>query len=157
VARRAGVGKPTIYRRWRNKAFLTHDAVYPGLDDMEIVWDTGDVAADLRRHIDNMVMLFSQPASVAAAPALLAEFGAHPELRDALWERLEIPARRGFVAMVEAAQQRGQVRADLDADTLFHALAGSVLWQACALGTTAGAGFEAHLCDLVLRGVLPPG
>lgn len=155
VAKRAGVGKPTVYRRWRNKAFLAHEAVYPDIRELEIEWDTGDFASDLRRHVANMVVLFTQPEVVTAGPALLAEYPSNPELRDALWQRLEYPARAGFVSMTRAAQERGQARSDLDPDTLFDVMAGSVLWRACTFGLDVGGTFERHLTDLLLGGVLP--
>src|SRR5919201_1691169 len=48
VARRAGVHRPTIYRRWRSKAELVHAAIYPAGDVTLRVPDTGDFARDIR-------------------------------------------------------------------------------------------------------------
>ncbi len=32
IASTAGVSRPTIYRRWKSKALLVHEAVFPDLD-----------------------------------------------------------------------------------------------------------------------------
>src|SRR3954452_824138 len=63
VARRAGVGKHTVYRRWPSKAALL-------LDALSRVWttdldyhDTGDVRADLREQ-------FLRSAPALASPPI---------------------------------------------------------------------------------------
>src|SRR5947209_4406125 len=50
IAARAGVGKPTIYRWWNNKAHLAYDASCSTAASV-VVADTGDFPTDLRRFV----------------------------------------------------------------------------------------------------------
>src|SRR4051812_36219821 len=50
VAARAGGGKPTIYRWWKNKAHLAYDASCSTAAKV-VVPDTGDWETDLRRFV----------------------------------------------------------------------------------------------------------
>ena len=49
IARRAGVGKQTIYRWWPSKGAVVLEAATHSLDPVVKFPDTGDVVADLRR------------------------------------------------------------------------------------------------------------
>jgi AcrR family transcriptional regulator len=155
IAQRAGVGKPTVYRRWSSKAALAHEAVFPDISSLELEWDTGDFATDLRRHVRNFVDLLNEPAAVVTAPALLAEFYADQDLRDGLWSRLESPARDGFAGLVATAAKRGEVRSDVDAHLLFDIMAGTVLWRACAVGIDES--FPDELASMLLAATQPDG
>ena len=81
IARRSGVDRPAIYRRWRTKAELVHAAIYPAGDLTLRVRDSGDFARDLRRFARNAVQLFSRPEVMAAIPGLMIDIRHDPSLR----------------------------------------------------------------------------
>lgn len=130
IARRANVSRPAIYRRWRSKAQLVHEAVYPADEDQTFhLPETGDFAADLGTIITSTLEVFSRPEVLAAVPGLLAEQRDDPELRNLLARRLEADARAEFAAFVERAVTRGEARSGLRGDVLFDAFVGAALFR----------------------------
>lgn len=126
IARRAGVSRPAIYRRWPSKALLVHEAVFPA-NAVELP-QAASFADEVARHVRATIAVFSSAAARAAIPGLIVEMRHDPALRELLAARIEQEARRRFVEDVVArAVAAGEVRADLDADTVFDAITGAVL------------------------------
>jgi AcrR family transcriptional regulator len=166
VARRAGVHRPAIYRRWRTKAELVHAAVYPEGDVTLRVTDSGDLARDLRTCVRNAIGLFSRPEVMAAVPGLVADLRHDLALQRRLLPAIEASARADFAHLVAGAVARGEARPDVDAGALFDALAGTVLFRVVTAGPQGLRGLERTLTALLLdgagatkrrRGRAPPG
>jgi AcrR family transcriptional regulator len=82
VAATAGVGKATIYRRWRTKSDLVTDAVAE-LSAMTITLpDTGSLEGDLRALLHGLVAAVNGPLG-AATLSLMSALPHEPALRDA--------------------------------------------------------------------------
>src|SRR5215212_10748243 len=82
VASEAGVGKATIYRRWRTKQDLVVDTI-SDLNRAEATTpDTGSLEGDLRLVMHQMVSMVSGPTG-AATQALLSTIPHQPALADA--------------------------------------------------------------------------
>src|SRR3954470_14545799 len=60
VARRAGVTRPTIYRRWPSKVHLAYEAAFP-VADLQPITFTGDLRTDLHRLIDGAARAYARP------------------------------------------------------------------------------------------------
>jgi AcrR family transcriptional regulator len=71
VASKAGVGKATIYRRWRSKLPLVVEAfsLLPTLEDT----DTGDLVGDLKGMLRNYLELFNSTPLGTVLPSLAGE------------------------------------------------------------------------------------
>lgn len=158
VARRAGVGRPTVYLRWPSKAQLVHEAVFPDIAAEDLPIPHGaSFAEDVRVMTDQAVAYLARPEVLAAAPGLMAEFAADPELRRLMAARLEDRLRVHLHARVAAAVAAGEARADLDPDLLLDVVTGSVLF-ALLVRPPGDRGIDpAALAELVLHGVLPRG
>src|SRR3954467_2921289 len=76
VARRAGVGKASLYLRWSSKEALLADALTTGLLQVSDV-DTGTLRGDLVDLATQMLDLYAGPSS-RAAMRLALEVGAIP-------------------------------------------------------------------------------
>src|SRR5207245_8659067 len=61
VARRAGVGKASIYRRWPSKGALAFDAVADTILATQRTPDTGSLEGDLREVAENWVRGSNNP------------------------------------------------------------------------------------------------
>jgi AcrR family transcriptional regulator len=129
VARRAGVSRPAVYRRWPSKAQLVHEAVFPGIapSDLPIPHSAG-FAADVKTMLEQAVSYLSRPEVLAAAPGLMAEFRTDPALRQLMAARLEDQLRAGLARRVEAAITAGEAAPGTDAGLLLDVITGTVLF-----------------------------
>jgi AcrR family transcriptional regulator len=112
VASEAGVGKATIYRRWRTKQDLVVDTI-SDLNRAEATPpDTGSVESDLREMMHQMVALIAGPTG-AATLSLLSTMPHQPALAEAFRNGPLAVWRQSYDAIWERAEQRGEVRAGL--------------------------------------------
>ncbi len=151
IARRAGVHRPPIYRRWRSKAEIVHEAVYPSTDTSLRIVDTGNLLADLRVIVRHAIQLFSRAEVLAAFPGLMAEYRRHPEMRERLSPRMETSSRETFARLIDAAVRRGEAQAGVPTDTLFDTLAGTILFAIASRGVQALATLEDDVTRVLLR------
>lgn len=156
VAARAGVTKPTVYRRWPVKGALVWDAVF-GRTKVAPMPDTGDVASDLRVIVGWGVDEFTAPEARAALPGMVAEFGSNRELRHLVREALVAPEYARVRAVLDRARERGQLRDDTDVELLIDVLVGTVFARATVLDHPVDDRLVDELVDLVLTGVAPGG
>ncbi len=155
VARRAGVGHMSIYRRWPSKADLVHELVFPAEQGFAVPSGTpfDEVVRELAR---GMLANLSRPEARAAIPGLQVEAQADPELRRRLASRLEPGARAILRRAAAEAAERGEIRAGVDADVVYDAVLGTALaapFTTRAVGSQALAG---TLADLLLDGIRTP-
>ena len=113
VAAEAGVGKATIYRRWRTK----HDLVVDTISDINRVIavppDTGSVEGDIRAVMDLVVTTVQSPAG-AAVRSLLPAMQYQPALVEAFRTGPLAMWRSAFAEVWARAEARGEVRPGLD-------------------------------------------
>jgi AcrR family transcriptional regulator len=152
VARRAGVSRPTLYLRWSSKAALVHDTVF-GVSPEGALAQSDDLLADLAALVSGAVALFADDAVAAAVPGLLADYHDHPELREALRDRVDRPVRAAFRSRVASAAASGQLPVGVDADALFDALVGAVIFRVLVTGETEGV---AEPLIALARHLVPP-
>lgn len=106
VAARAGVGKPTVYRRYSNKTALVFEAVF-GKTKAQTDPDTGSLASDLREAYRWAVEEFAAPAARAALPGLIADLAANPQLAELVRTQVIGPEYARVRAALERARERG--------------------------------------------------
>lgn len=158
VARRARTTKPAIYRRWRGKAHLVHEAAFRTADaaapDLDGTSD-GTLAGDVRVMVAATARMLSTPVARAALPGLVAEFQADPLLHAALLERFRDGPIAEVAERLAAAAASGEARPDLDPQAVIEAIAGSVLF-ALLLDITAdlGPAWVDRTTSLLLRGIV---
>ena len=112
VASEAGVGKATIYRRWRTKQDLVVDTI-SDLNRAEATTpDTGSVEGDLREMMHQMVALIGGPTG-AATLSLLSTMPHQPALAEAFRNGPLAVWRDSYDRIWERAEQRGEVRPGL--------------------------------------------
>ncbi|HZH21659.1 MAG TPA: TetR/AcrR family transcriptional regulator [Geodermatophilus sp.] len=126
VAAEAGVGKATIYRRWRTK----HDLVVDTLSDINraiaVPPDTGSVESDIRALMDLIATTVQSPAG-AAIRSLLPAMQYQPALVDAFRNGPLAVWRSAFSAMWARAEARGEVRAGMDKSVTGEAISALIV------------------------------
>ena len=130
VASRAGVGKPAIYRRFRDKAELVATVIDTELPQLELP-DAGDTHAELWSGVDRGFPA-DAPGYVGLIGGLIAEQERHPELIEAFRQSVLLPRRAIAQAAIERGQARGDIRADISSMAALDLLAGPLLARAFA-------------------------
>ena len=151
VAARAGVSKPTVYLRHPTKADLATAAI-ASMRAASRPAPTGDVRADLIAHLRMLRAGLERPYGMATLGTVLAEEHETPELLALFRERLVAPRRRELRAVLAAARDRGELRADADLDVAVAALVGAFFARYLA-GESLGGRFVTSLVDTVLDGL----
>jgi AcrR family transcriptional regulator len=108
VAAEAGVGKATIYRRWRTKEDLVVDTIADLNREMAIPPDTGSVDGDLRALTDSMRSVITGPTG-AATLSLLSTMPHQPALAKAFQDGPLGVWRNVFAEVWARAEARGEV------------------------------------------------
>lgn len=133
VARRARAGKAALYRRWSTKQDMVLDAVVSVSLPVAPTPSSGDLAVDIANVIRSVDAWISDPLMSRVLPDLLAEAKRNPDLADALNERVRANRREFGRTMIEAAIDRGAVRADIDVEYALDLMAGPIFWRVCGL------------------------
>ncbi|MET0910124.1 MAG: TetR/AcrR family transcriptional regulator [Ilumatobacteraceae bacterium] len=151
LAQRAGVSKASIYRRWPSKELLVIDALRSAMGPLDTV-DTGDVGADLRAILGDLVARFSSKDRMRDVLPHLIEVATHdPALRvelDAYTQLRRVPMR----TILERGVARGEISPDVDLDTLIDALLGPIIYRRLLTGGTIDTAFIERLLALVVPG-----
>jgi AcrR family transcriptional regulator len=129
VARRAGVGKHTIYRRWPSKTALLLDALARVWSTDLDYQDTGDLRADLREQFLRSAPTLSAPPIGPVYRAVIAEAQSDPELRATLHERFLVTVERATLDRITRAQQTGELVPDADLEYAAEVLCGSLYYR----------------------------
>ncbi|MFD6658003.1 TetR/AcrR family transcriptional regulator [Streptomyces parvus] len=174
IAARAGVGKQTIYRWWPSKAAVLMDAFLdlagraaedagagsgagsggtgepaPGIPD------TGDLAADLKLVLRATVDELNEPALEAPTRALTAEGIVDAKLGAEFVHKLLDPQLALYVTRLRAAQEAGDVRADVDPRIALELLIGPLMhrWLLRTLPLTHA--YADEIVDYAVGGLAP--
>ena len=124
VAREANVGKPAIYRRYRDKADLAAAAIAAIGGDMTNPLNTGDSRADLVEFVQRVSETLPQ-VGVPLLGTIFAERERHPELHARFRERVTEPRRALARELLERGMARGDVRDDINVEVLVDHLIGA--------------------------------
>lgn len=158
VARRAGVGKSTVYLRWQDKDSLLIDAVDARTGSIEDV-DTGSFHGDLVELSANLFRHYLDPAGWATL-RLAVDAAASPSSLGTFSARIADQHTASVLTIVARAVERGEAPADLAAASLVFCLYGAVTMQTLMLSGTDRQLSEAEirqrvtdLVDFVLAGV----
>lgn len=112
VASEAGVGKATIYRRWRTKQDLVVDTI-SDLNRAEAAPpDTGSLEGDLRQMLRSLVAVITGPTG-AATLSLLSTVPHQPALAEAFRNGPLAVWRSSFEEIWSRAERRGEVQPGL--------------------------------------------
>ena len=129
VARRAGVGKSALYRRWASKQEMVLAVVAEFSVGQAEFPDTGSLRSDVRAALDALVQWLSHPRFSRILPDLVAEMARRPELSDLVAGLIGQPRRERGVLMFQRAIQRGELHPDTDLELALDLLAAPIYWR----------------------------
>jgi AcrR family transcriptional regulator len=154
VAARAHVTKPTVYLRYPTKGALVFEVLLGRTKALKDP-DAGDLRADLCYAYQAGVDEVAAPEARAALPILLAELSTSPELARLVQSRVLGPEYQRVRALLQQAQERGEVRADVDLRLIIDAFFGTALARAILIGGPLDHNFSTALVDLLIHGMAP--
>ncbi|HEX4189501.1 MAG TPA: TetR/AcrR family transcriptional regulator [Marmoricola sp.] len=158
VARRAGVGKSTIYLRWADKNELLNDAVARRSEQLREI-DTGTFRGDLAQLADLFVAHLQDPIGWATF-RIAVDATREPDVLAAFTTAVVDQHRLAVGSIVERAIDRGEVDPAFPLETIVEVVYGTVIAQSLKMprhGPTlrkedVSPGVE-PLLDLIIRGV----
>ncbi|MEU6223907.1 TetR/AcrR family transcriptional regulator [Streptomyces sp. NPDC047042] len=133
VARRAGVGKTAVYRRWRSKLHLVLDLVSAIAVQGLPAPDTGTLEGDLRMLYELTSRALRHPVASQIIPDLQAEAARNPEIADAMQKALREGQEGVASGIVAAAEQRGEIRSGIDPDLALDLISGPLYWRSVVI------------------------
>lgn len=154
VARRAGVGKATIYRRYRSKGELITAAI-AGLVSEITIPDTGATRTDLRALMRGAVEVYRGSLEAAVMPSLVEAMSRDVELARLVREEFLTRRRAALQEVLERGIERGDLQRDLDLDLALDVFGGPLFYRLLITGGPIDDHLADGVVELILRGFAP--
>ena len=152
VARRAGVHKTTLYRRWGTREDLVLEAMLERAGERISVPDTGSLRGDLLELARTAAANAASPEVAAMARAAVAQMPHDSRLAAAnhrFWdERLALDG-----AIVEQAIERGEVAPDTQPRQVIESVLGPIHLRLLLTGEPINDAFLSGVVDVVVDGI----
>ncbi len=126
IASRAGVGKTTIYRRYRSKEELVADAIESQRIDV-VIPDSGNLWEDLDALIQSAAQITFTPLGRQTVALIISSAASNPQFAQLYTAKYLQPRRQAFSTVLERAKARNEIPADLDPELVFDLLSGIML------------------------------
>ncbi|MFC3576526.1 TetR/AcrR family transcriptional regulator [Streptomyces yaanensis] len=156
IARTAGVGKATIYRRWSNKEDLFVDVLCAAEpDDPELP------GTSMRDDLVVLLESLRQRGLASRASAILrnvqAQMKSSPKIWAAYHATVIAPRRRLGIEVLRRGQKNGELRQDVDVDLMNDILVGPMLVRSVLRPDARldEEGLAERIVDTVLAGLRP--
>jgi AcrR family transcriptional regulator len=152
VARRAGVGKPTLYKWWPSKAALVfamfHERLAVEPKPSRAVSAEAVLRSGVRRLIGELRGLFGK-----VMVELIAEGQSDPALLRELYERHIAERRDAAIANIERGKANGELQASVDADLLIDQIIGALYYRLLLRFAPLTEDYADRLIDHAFRGL----
>ncbi len=151
VAARAGVGKSTIYRHWRDKLALIADAFEASHETMVPETQTGTARERVDRLVRHVAEVAVDSTFSRCIPALIEGAARDPRLRE-FHHRYSAERRRSLISVIQEGISGREFAADIDAELAATTLLGAIFYG-CLM---AAEPFDPELSGDLVSAVLPP-
>ena len=126
IARRAGVGKATIYKWWPSKAYVALDAFLRKMNRMVPTPDTGSAERDFKEQLDSLVTFYTSPTGRIFGQ-FIAEGQSDREFARLLRERFFKPRREVVGVIFDRGVMRGEIEQNLDRELVLDMIYGPAI------------------------------
>jgi AcrR family transcriptional regulator len=132
IARRAGVARTTVYRRWSSREDLLAQAMEVAREAPERSL-TAAARVPLRRMADELINALSEMATrrgyLRTVAKLVGSVPDSPKLMSVYWNTYLIPRRRMVAEIIGRARARGAIAKDADSETLLDMIGGAIMYH----------------------------
>ncbi|NKQ26966.1 TetR/AcrR family transcriptional regulator [Streptomyces galbus] len=133
IARRAGVGKTAVYRRWRSKLHLVLDVVSAIAVQGLPAPKTGSLEGDLRVLYEVTSRALRHPVASQIIPDLQAEAARNPDIAEAMQKTLREGQEGVAVKILAAAARRGEISAGATDELALDIISGPLYWRSVVI------------------------
>ena len=151
VAKRAKVGKPTLYKWWPTKATLVLAML---CERMAVNLDKpmGETAEmSLRLRVRRLMDVFNGPFSKIVA-GLIAEGQSEPAVLQEFFDRWVSPRRNATIADLRRGKDAGELRSDTEPELVNDAIFGAIYYRLLLRSGPLTRPFGEALVEQVIRG-----
>jgi AcrR family transcriptional regulator len=128
VAQRAGVGKPTLYRSWRNAHELAMAALIETQKAPPTVRATASAVDDLRRQLRKVAAVFASRMGRSVA-MMVASADGETELAKVFRTHFILARREEGRAFLQMAVNQGAIRRDIDFEIALDMIYGPLFYR----------------------------
>lgn len=154
IARRAGVSKATVYRRWSGKEVLVAAALARVVSRIRVP-DSGDTARDLHAAMEDTLKLYADPATVALLSGLVAAMARSGAIARAIRSGIVASRRAAFRTILERGVRRGDFARHANVEVALDLLSGPLAYRALITGKRVDRRFASGVVTAVLRAFAP--
>jgi AcrR family transcriptional regulator len=151
VAKRAGVGKSALYRRWASKQEMAISAIAEFSVEQAPTPNTGSLTGDIRQSLEAVAQWLSHPRFSRILPDLVAEMGRNPGLSGTVEGMIGQPRRERGVVILQRAIERGELDPSTDLELALDLLAAPIYWRLLVRAGHVESGYLDKLTVLVSR------
>jgi AcrR family transcriptional regulator len=128
IARKAGVGKATIYKWWPSRAYVALDAFLRKTTQMVPTPDTGSVRKDVLEQLRSVMVFYKSPAGRIMGQ-FVAESQSDKEFADLFRERFLKPRREAIGVIFDRGVERGEIDQNFDRELVLDMIYGSAIYR----------------------------
>jgi len=152
VAKRAGVGKPTLYKWWPSKAALIFAMFHERMDGKVEVPQASSAEAAIRAKVRHLISEFNGLFGKVMAE-LIAEGQNDSAVLHELYESHISLRRASTIADIERGKGAGEFPSDTDPELLVDAIVGPMYYRLLLRLTPLTQEYGDNLIDQILRGL----
>jgi len=150
VAARAGVGRPTIYRRWPSKPARVVAALVESSRLAIPEVDTGSLRGDLLAVQRHQIVLMNAPMTRRVTAGLIADLATDPELAERYITEYLVPRRDAIWKVLVRGVERGELDPAVDLAFVYDLLIGPLFMRAVVWGQALSRDAAEATTDVVL-------
>jgi AcrR family transcriptional regulator len=155
VAAKAGVGRPTVYRRWPSKPALVVAALVDSSRLAVPAPDTGSLRRDLIAIQRHQVELMNSPDNRRVTAGLIADLTNDPDLAESYVTQYLAPRRATVWQVLQRGADRGELAPDVDFAFVYDLLVGPLFMRAVVWGEQLAADAAEITADVILTAFAP--
>src|SRR6201987_1796574 len=151
IAKRARVGKPTLYKWWPTKATLVLAMLCERMAPNLAMRTVLTAEESLRIRVRRLIEVFNGPFGKIVA-GFIAESQSDPAIRQEFFDRLVSPRRTATIADLQQGKNAGELRSDTEPDVLNDAIFGAIYYRFLLGSGPFTRRFGEELVEQVIRG-----
>lgn len=153
VAKRAGVGKAALYRRWPGKDAMIVEILTEAWFEFARADDTGSLRGDLISYVEHAISILRRPLAARIIPHVYAEINSKSSFGRLARSTIQ-PVKQDLASQIFIrAMSRREIDPDTDLELAIDALSGALYWRLLVTRGAVGPIFIERLADFIIAGV----